>query len=169
MGYDCAEASVGQEEAEDTNVEAEVPSMHVGFKEAYFHIRKEALRSVISAMFLLRTANREQTPNNAGTAKSTSPYRSYGKTPLELCFCGHSLGGVLATLLAYDVSVNLDAILQALDAKCVDEAEVQSGVEMPKEKKTKRHPSGPQSTSAATPLVHHALETRHSASVCPAK
>ena len=81
MGYDCAEASVGQEEAEDTNVEAEVPSMHVGFKEAYFHIRKEALRSVISAMFLLRTANREQTPNNAGTAKSTSPYRAMQRPP----------------------------------------------------------------------------------------
>lgn len=93
--------------------------MHVGFKEAYFHIRREALSSVVNAMFMLRlTAAKRKREDQKGTRKPNSKGQGQSAitapSPLQLVFCGHSLGGVLAALLAYDISLNLEYILRAI-------------------------------------------------------
>jgi hypothetical protein len=93
----------------------EQPYMHVGFKEAYLAIRMEALSSVVSAMYMLRKAR------DTLEQQQRAPRR---EEPLRLDFCGHSLGGVLALLLAYDVSVNTEQMLQAVsDALTEDRAD----------------------------------------------
>jgi len=112
-----------------------LPLIHLGFKDMYMCIREQALGAVVHAMYTVRKQRRAivlaspalqaalacvHNPRN-GRSRSRSHSLGVAETeallfqPLEVQFCGHSLGGVLAMLTAYDVSLNMPVILTALD------------------------------------------------------
>jgi len=94
-----------------------LPLIHLGFKDMYVCIREQALHAVVHAMYTVRRQRRALVRSSpalqAGLCRA--PDQPALLKPLEIQFCGHSLGGVLAMLTAYDVSLNMPVILRALD------------------------------------------------------
>ena len=105
-----------------------LPLIHLGFRDMYLCIRDQALSAVVHAMYTVRQRRRalvsssaslhaelQKIPKKSASFQCSDSEQNLLMPALELQFCGHSLGGVLATLTAYDMSLNMPVILQALD------------------------------------------------------
>lgn len=74
-----------------------LPRVHAGFWNAYSSVRSATMQAVVSAL-----------------ARHILNLESAEPRPLNLSFCGHSLGGALSVLAAYEVAINLQCIVEAI-------------------------------------------------------
>ena len=74
-----------------------LPRVHAGFWNAYSSVRSATMQAVVSALV-----------RHIISLECTKP------RPLNLSFCGHSLGGALSVLAAYEIAVNLQCIVEAI-------------------------------------------------------
>lgn len=103
-------------------VQQALPLVHAGFWEVYTSMRNDVLASVLVGIYnhtksailsesgsnLNRGAGRNENPGSYKTS-------SYPEVPpLQLAFCGHSLGAAIAVLAALDVSINLGSMARAI-------------------------------------------------------
>ena len=74
-----------------------LPRIHTGFWNAYSSIRSSAMQAVVSAI-----------------AHHILSFAPAEPKPLNISFCGHSLGGALCVLAAYEVAINMRCIVETI-------------------------------------------------------
>ena len=98
-----------------------LPLTHKGFWDVYASMRVQVLGSVLMGIYNhtkeLRAGDdlRHEAHGGRGGQEEED-------LPLQICFCGHSLGGALAVLAALDISTNLGSICRAVRDKIEEDS-----------------------------------------------
>ena len=77
-----------------------LPRVHSGFWYAYCSVREDFMRTIITCI--------------AHHLRASYHTPKQSPQPLQILFCGHSLGGALSVLAAYELSLSLETIVLAV-------------------------------------------------------
>jgi hypothetical protein len=81
--------------------------MHSGFQSSYMSVRNQALAEIVDMIRVMRRDRRKMYSQRSDG--------KYTNVPIQLQFTGHSLGGALAAICGFDVSINLSTIMKAIE------------------------------------------------------